>query len=326
MPEPPDELGSEGTGTPEEPVNLDAWIDDLPEKIESVIPQLKEHVILGPDTHRTSDGAPEATEVRAWWGKTPVKVATGAVALGVAIALLVGVGNIGMGPRLDDLIDAPLDPSEKVFEASSLEETFDPIDDDTGAAVEQIELPPPFGCPPTFQNEKPGIIIETDDDTSKKGPNDTDSKVIVEGKKAGDPKCVKYEKNSHDFFVIVAGDGERFSKDDNTSYQVRFVVNNEWPVNVYYDDTGFEVSVGWNRQVELYGGVVRDQQGNRISNDSDVTVEWLDASTLKVVVNIDALDDVVVTEVRTEIVVYATDDNGVYLYDSFDIAIWKANP
>ncbi len=134
--------------------------------------------------------------------------------------------------------------------------------------------------------------------------------------------CTKYNKrNPHVFALIVEGDGESLSTADNTSYQVRFVVNNEWPLNEYYDDTGFEVLVEWNSLAKQWVGVVRDQQGTRVGNDADVTIEWLDSSTLQVEVDVPGLD-VEVTEMRTELNVYVTDDNDVRQYDNFDVAIW----
>ncbi|MEE8376020.1 MAG: hypothetical protein V3S26_06860 [Acidimicrobiia bacterium] len=134
--------------------------------------------------------------------------------------------------------------------------------------------------------------------------------------------CTKFNKRNPDVFtMMVEGDGETLSTAENTSYQVRFVVNNEWPVNEYYDDTGFEVLVEWNSLAKQWVGVVRDQQGNRLGNDADVTIEWLDSSTLQVVVDVPDLD-VEVTEMRTELNVYVTDDNDVRQYDNFDVAIW----
>ena len=125
--------------------------------------------------------------------------------------------------------------------------------------------------------------------------------------------------------MMVEGDGETLSTAENTSYQVRFVVNNEWPVNEYYDDTGFEVLVEWNRLAKQWVGVVRDQQGTRVSNDADVTIEWLDSSTLQVAVDVSGLD-VEVTEMRTELNVVVTDDNDVRQFTNFDVAIWRKEP
>ena len=177
-----------------------------------------------------------------------------------------------------------------------------------------------FECPIGYQLDIIGRLLS--------GKDGEQSELIAETPEAegSNVACTKYNKrNPHVFALIVEGDGESLSTADNTSYQVRYVVNNEWPLNEYYDDTGFEVLVEWNRLAKHWVGVVRDQQGNRLSNDADVTIEWLDSSTLQVVVDVPGLD-VEVTEMRTELNVYVTDDNNVRQYDHFDVAIWHKEP
>ena len=171
-------------------------------------------------------------------------------------------------------------------------------------------------CPIGYQLDIIGRLLS--------GKDGEQSELIAETPEAegSNVACTKYNKrNPHVFALIVEGDGESLSTADNTSYQVRFVVNNEWPVNEYYDDTGFEVLVEWNRLAKQWVGVVRDQQGTRVGNDADVTIEWLDSSTLQVVVDVPGLD-VEVTEMRTELNVYGTDDNDVFQFSNFDVAIW----
>lgn len=129
---------------------------------------------------------------------------------------------------------------------------------------------------------------------------------------------------SHHFLMTVEGDGESLSKADYTSYQVSFIVNNEWPDNVYYDDTGFMVLVQWNHLAKQYSGQVFDSDFSPIK-DADIDIEWLDESTLQVIVDLPG-DRIEVTEMRTDLYVYISDANDNYVNDQRDVAIWTAQP
>jgi hypothetical protein len=54
-------------------------------------------------------------------------------------------------------------------------------------------------------------------------------------------------------------------------------------------------------------------------------IEWLDESTLQVIVSFPG-DDVDVTEVRTELDVYISDAEDKKVYANRDVAIWTAQP
>ena len=125
--------------------------------------------------------------------------------------------------------------------------------------------------------------------------------------------------------MIVEGDGESLSKEDYTSYQVKFIVNNDWSNNVYYDDTGFSVLVQWNHLAKEYGWQVvnADQFNPQSIEGATVDIEWLDESTLDVVVELPG-DQIEVSEMRIELDVYITDANDNYVYDHRDVAIWTA--
>lgn len=329
MPKPPEGRESEGANDPKGDGDLDSWIDNLPEEIESVIPQLEEIVIDVPDTPRppevptnSSEGTPDSPSEtkQQGGGKKKAKLAGAGLVTAVAVGALMGFYLL---PGDEPVSQPPASsenvfeqPSEKLFEGSSLEETFDPLVDDASAA-EEVELGAAaeiFGCQDGYQED---VIDEGDTDTD----GNKDGSAVEPGARID---CTITFIGSYGFALVVDGDGEALSKRPGVSYQVRFVVNNEWPSNEYFDETGFDVFVQWNTQAQQYTAVARNQKGERLSNDSDVQIEWLDSSTLQVVVDIDS--DVVVTEMRTELVVYAADDQDNYLFDNVDIAIWKSSP
>jgi hypothetical protein len=129
---------------------------------------------------------------------------------------------------------------------------------------------------------------------------------------------------SYGFLMTVKGDGESLSKEEYTSYQVSFIVNNEWPNNVYYDSTGFSVYVSWQHLAQAYAWQVFDSDRALVKGAS-VDIEWLDESTLQVIAELPG-DHVEVTEMRTELDVYISDADDNHVYDHRDVAIWTAQP
>ena len=177
---------------------------------------------------------------------------------------------------------------------------------------------------------QPNTVQQDPDTEGAAGAGGTSGQVDAAAKAAAigaaTTKGSKAGKGSYIFSIIVDGDGEKVSKADNTSYQVSFIVNNEWPDNVYFDETGFSVMVQWNSLAQQFGGSISDSRHQPMGRNSyDVQVEWLDASTLQVTADIDGLD-IDMTEMRTEIYLYVTDDDGVFLYDNRNVAIWVAEP
>ena len=155
-----------------------------------------------------------------------------------------------------------------------------------------------------------GNVTEPESESARDAAGDIDRTCVFAG--------------SYGFIMTVKGDGESLSKQDYTSYQVSFIVNNAWPDNVYYDDTGFMVLVQWNHLAEQYTG---QTFGNDFSptKGADVHIEWLDGSTLQVIVDLPG-DQIEVTEMRTEVYVYISDADDNYVYDHRDVAIWTAQP
>lgn len=191
-----------------------------------------------------------------------------------------------------------------------------------GEAVESDDLEAIIGsplfleCPPDFQKDVLGRYLSGDQDEAPEQPAETpedkDSNAI----------CSRFNYRSYVFTMMVEGDGETRSQKENTFYEVRFVVNNEWPNNVFYDNTGFEVFVTWNHLAEEWAVTLSDAERAPIT-DFEAEIEWLDRSTLEVHVTIPD-DDVVVNEVRTELQVFASDDDGNVIYQRRDIADWTA--
>lgn len=200
-------------------------------------------------------------------------------------------------------------------------------DSNSSAQDEQAELaviagsPEFFDCPPLFQLDVIRRLLSGEEGETSEADSDT---LIAQ---ASNPACVGYWVGSHVFSLIVEGDGEALSMADNTSYQVSFVVNNRWPENEFYDDTGFTVRVQWQSQAQAFAGQVlsADQFNPQPVEGATTDIEWLDQSTLQVIVELPG-DQVDVTEVRAELAVYITDDDGGFVYERYDVAIWKADP
>jgi hypothetical protein len=165
-----------------------------------------------------------------------------------------------------------------------------------------------------------GLVADAvDDPTTKTGAGDGANAPISDG---FDVLCIGHDEGSHVFTMMVEGDGESLSKEEHTSYQVSFIVNNEWPNNVYYDDSGFAVHVSWQHLAQAYAWQVFDSDRSLVSGVS-VGIEWLDESTLQVIVDLPG-DQVEVTEMRTELDLYISDADDNYVYDHRDVAIWTA--
>jgi hypothetical protein len=218
-----------------------------------------------------------------------------------------------LGPEFTDT------PTAKIQEAGDtadrpVEGEEEPLSSSELAEADEILVAALTKCPL-------GLVADTHDDPDTKTGAGDSSNTPIDG--GFDLVCVGHKPGSHVFTMIVDGDGESLSKADYTSYQVFFVVNNKWPENEFYDDTGFMVLVQWNHLAKQYAGRVSDSGFTPIK-DASIDIEWLDVSTLQVVVDLPG-DEVDVTETRTEVVVYITDANDNYVYDSFDVAIWTAD-
>lgn len=195
--------------------------------------------------------------------------------------------------------------------------------DDVRSAVERDDLEAVIGspvflkCPPGFQQDVLGKYLSGDDEATQEEP------AATADDKAANTICGRFDYRSYVFTMIVEGDGETLSTQPNTFYEVSFVVNNEWPDNYFYDDTGFLVFATWNHLAEQWAVTVSDSLFSRIT-DFGAEVQWLDQSTLEVHITIPG-HDVVVNEVRTELHVFAGDDAGKVIYSRRDIADWHAD-
>ena len=213
--------------------------------------------------------------------------------------------------------------SAEVVEATgpaveATESTSEQLDELTEEQIDEILFDPGFpDCPIGFQQDIIGRVSSRQTDPVAESPAETDAE------KAANPICTKAETtNSYLFTMILEGDGEWLSAQEYTSYQVRFNVNNEWPGNSFYDDTGFEVFI-WLRGETGYTAEVKDS-GWMPFADAEVEVEWVDPSTLQAHVTLPGAD-VELIEMRTEIYIYATEEDGTFLYDNLDVAIWNAD-
>jgi len=137
-------------------------------------------------------------------------------------------------------------------------------------------------------------------------------------------QCSGFGFGSYVFTMIVEGNAESVSKTEGTTFDLRFVVNNTWPQNVYEDDSGFTVFVGWNRPAQVYVGSVNDSSNTRIQ-DATEDIVWLDPSTLQATVTLPG-NDIDVRNVRTELVGLTQDAQEVTTGQYFDVAIWTTEP
>ena len=140
--------------------------------------------------------------------------------------------------------------------------------------------------------------------------------------KAFNLQCSGFGYGSYVFTMIVEGDAETVFIADGTTFNLRFVVNSTWPLNVYEDDTGFTVFIVWNRPAEVYVGSVNDSDSTRIPG-ATVDIVWLDASTLEATVTLPG-DDIDVRNVRTELSGLVQDEQERTIAQYFDVAIWVA--
>ncbi len=186
--------------------------------------------------------------------------------------------------------------------------------DDVEAIVANPQF---FDCPIGFQLDVIGRLVSGEEGETSEHVAET----AIE--KGSGVACTSFDKRSYVFTMIVEGDGETLATADDTFYEVLFVVNNQWPNNVYYDDTGFDVFVRWNHIAQEYGVTLTDANRAPLTG-FEAEVQWLDSSTLEVHVTIPE-HDVEVANVRTELFVYATDDDGQFLYRHRDIAGWSAD-
>ena len=213
----------------------------------------------------------------------------------------------------DEIAEA-LDTSEcAVGTDCGSERTGEPVD---SPAEESVEVP--HDCAEGLQPDATWIKP-----TDGKG-NVVEPEPASDRDRASDIDCTRDFSGSYGFTMTVKGDGESLSKEEYTSYQVSFIVNNEWPNNVYYDDTGFAVYVSWQHLAQDYAGQVFDSNFSPMKGTS-IEIEWLDESTLQVIVELPG-DQIEVIEMRTELDVYISDADDNHVYDHRDVAIWTAQP
>ena len=242
---------------------------------------------------------------------------------GIVGAIGLVVGAMTLLPDGDEP-DAPVGDSADAQESEGGEsdgsEQTDPISEndqagDTQEPVVSVNLPD--GFQPDTTGRRPSRRDDEDDEEVDEIPADTDgarnSNILGTNSTAG----------SYVFSMIVEGDGEAQSQDEFTSYQISFIVNNDWPENEFRDPTGFAVLVQWNKQAAEYGTAIIDA-GRSPIGEFDAEVVWLDRSTLQVTVDIPG-HDVIVTEMRTELDVLIQDENEVFLGQYRDVAIWLAD-
>jgi hypothetical protein len=111
---------------------------------------------------------------------------------------------------------------------------------------------------------------------------------------------------------------------DGTTINLRFIVNNTWPDNVFEDDTGFTVFVDYNKQAGQYVGWVADADHSPVS-DATVEIVWLEPTTLAATVKIPG-EQVNIRIVRTELLGLIQNDEEVITDRYLDVAIWAAEP
>ncbi len=247
----------------------------------------------------------------------PTKLVLIGIALGfVLLGAAFGYSSLGDSDSSTQVPDPASESQEQSDTPADL--TPEQLDDLTDEQIDEFAASPGFAdCPPGFQLDVIGRIVSRQADPVPEQPTETAAQ------KAGNPICTKAETtNSYLFTMIVEGDGEWLSAQEYTSYQVRFYVNNEWPGNSFHDDTGFEVFI-WFRGETGYTAEVKDSSWTAIA-DAEVEVDWLDSSTLQAHVTLPS-PDVELIEMRTELYIYATEEDGSFLYDNLDVAIWTAD-
>jgi len=290
-----------------------------------------EQPTVPPESHQPADDSPPhlgssyklrlelgdfSTGAGSRWVNHKKEVLAGAAILG-ALALFV-VSTNGAERQESEAQSAvqtePLAEVGEAVESDDLEELKEAVESDDLEAI--IGSPLFLECPPDFQQDVLGRYLSGDQDEAPEQaaetPEDKDSNQI----------CNRFNHGSYVFTMIVEGDGETRSQIEDTFYEVRFFVNNEWPNNEFYDNTGFEVFVTWNHLAEEWAVTLKDAERAPIT-DFEAEIEWLDQSTLEVHVTLPD-DDVVVNEVRTELNVFVSDDDGKVIYERRDIAEWTA--
>jgi hypothetical protein len=130
-----------------------------------------------------------------------------------------------------------------------------------------------------------------------------------------------YRSGSHVFTMTVAGDGETVSTDDQTRwYNPRFVVNHDPNTGTVDPAGGFTVDAGWNNDGSPDIRVFDEDFGLIV--DTEGALQWLDPSTLEVVVSGAAIDSIEVKELQVELTVRVTDAEGVELASPFGDGCW----
>lgn len=226
-------------------------------------------------------------------------------------------------PAEEPVEEAPAAPAQSESEGVSEEAQSDDVveesecseESDCGAESDELllDLPP---CPDEFQQDTTGTLKSGVEGEVAERPSFGDIEL------AANLTCSAFSFGSYVFTVIVEGDGEILAISENVNYDLRFIVNNQWPDNVYDDDTGFEVLIAWNRLAGVFVGTVNSASRTRI-DDAVVDIVWLDPSTVQVTVDLPG-DDVEVNRVRVELFILTLDDDGNSTGFFEDIAMWHA--
>jgi len=247
-----------------------------------------------------------------WRQALAIGGALGVLGVLAALVLLFNGGEAGT-QTLDTTAATVQEPEEDTAEESDEPlSAVSPTDEGFVAAS--------INCPPGFPQDaigrrpspKPGEEVKEVAEIAAVTPAD----------QAFNLQCSGFSFGSYVFTMIVEGDAETVFVADGTTFDLRFVVNNTWPLNVYEDDSGFTVFIDWNRPAQVYVGSVNDSTNTRIQ-DATVDIAWLDPSTLEATVTLPG-DDIDVRNVRTELSGLTQDAQERTTAQYFDVAIWTA--
>jgi hypothetical protein len=139
---------------------------------------------------------------------------------------------------------------------------------------------------------------------------------------ATDIECTGYSSGPHTFTMIVVGDGETMAHAETTRwYNPRFIINEIEPsTRQFIDGMGFYVDVGFEPDGSSDAQVL-DTSFQRI-DDATAEVEWLDESTLVIIVDIPG-SEITVSLIRIELGARTQDADGIETGTFGDLAIWE---
>ncbi len=202
--------------------------------------------------------------------------------------------------------EAVVDSAPAVVEATvgTESEVPDPVEEE---AVPLSAIP---DCPAGLTPDERG-----DAGDSSSGGDATQT----EDAKGSDVTCFGTSEGSLVFTMIVDGDGRAMAESDSTKwYNPRFIINNDPATNYFFDESGFAVDVRLSAgepDVTIMDGDFGELEG-------ETTVEWLDESTLQVMVTgLTEFSEVV--NARVELSVRTQDESGATQATFGDDAHWN---